>query len=246
MATSPRGMVFVSGGRFRMGFAGLLQRGAAGPRGRGRRLLDGRAPGHGRRVPAFVRPPATSRSRSGRSTPPTTRTPTRTCSSPARWSSSRRAARSTRRLPELVGVRAGRDWRHPEGPESDVDDAGAPPGRPRRVEDAAAYAAWAGKELRPRRSGSSRPAAASTAATFTLGRRVHARWQADGEHVAGRVPLPEHGSTRLRGHRRRSGRSRPTATASSTWPATCGSGPTDFYSRRDRRARLLRARATRA
>ena len=34
------------------GFGGLLPGGAAGPHGVGRRVLDGRAPGHGRRVPA--------------------------------------------------------------------------------------------------------------------------------------------------------------------------------------------------
>jgi sulfatase modifying factor 1 len=41
----------------------------------------------------------------------------------------------------------GADWRHPEGPDSTIDDRGGHPVVHVAYEDAAAYAAWAGKEL---------------------------------------------------------------------------------------------------
>ena len=58
-----------------------------------------------------------------------------------------------------------------------------------------------------------------------LGRRVRAQGPDDGQHLAGRVPLAEPADRQVRGHLAGQGRSRPTATACSTWPATSGSGP---------------------
>ena len=49
-----------------------------------------------------------------------------------------------------------------------------------------------------------------------LGRRVHAGRTPDGQHLAGRLSVPEHASGRLRAHLARSPPSRPTATASTT------------------------------
>jgi formylglycine-generating enzyme len=50
-------------------------------------------------------------------------------------------------------------WERPEGPESDVYTRGRHPVVHVAHKDAAAYAAWAGRRFRPRRSGSTRPAA---------------------------------------------------------------------------------------
>ena len=49
-----------------------------------------------------------------------------------------------------------------------------------------------------------------------LGRRVHAGRTPDGQHLAGRLSIPEHASRRLRAHLARSPPSRRTATASTT------------------------------
>ena len=57
-----------------------------------------------------------------------------------------------------------------------------------------------------------------------MGRGVRPQGQDDGEHVAGRVPVAEPAGRTVSRARRRSRPSRRTVTASSTWPATSGSG----------------------
>ncbi len=52
----------------------------------------------------------------------------------------------------------GASWRHPWGPDSDVDDRADHPVVQVAYPDAAAYARWAGRRHRPRPSGSTRPA----------------------------------------------------------------------------------------
>ena len=130
------------------GIRGLLSRGATGPRGHGRRVLDGRAPGHRRRVPS-VREGDRSRHAGGAPARPggLSGRRSRRCSCPERSSSTRRAARSTstttatggRTSPAPAGctprARKRHEWPRP-APRTHV-----------AWEDVEAYARWAGKEL---------------------------------------------------------------------------------------------------
>ena len=81
-------------------------------------------------------------------TPPTTRTPTRSCSSPARSSSSRAAAPWPSTTTATGGPTCpGACWRRPEGPGSDTYTRARHPVTHIAYEDAVAYAEWAGKAL---------------------------------------------------------------------------------------------------
>ena len=68
---------------------------------------------------------------------------------------------------------------------------------------------------RPRRPGQQ---------ALCLGRRSSRPTPHPRQHLAGRVPVQEHGRRRLRAHHARSRPSRPTAMACTTCPATSGSG----------------------
>ena len=77
----------------------------------------------------------------------------------------------------------GADWGHPLGPESSLHGRERHPVVHIAFEDAEAYAAWAGKEVPPRRNGSTPPGAAWTApsspgATSSLPRE--SRWRTPG------------------------------------------------------------------
>ena len=85
--------------------------------------------------------------RSARSTRPTTPTPTRSCSCPARSSSAPPAGRSTSRSRAWWHYVPGACWHRPDGPGSDTYTRGRHPVTQVAHEDAAAYAAWAGKAL---------------------------------------------------------------------------------------------------
>ena len=88
----------------------------------------------------------------------------------------------------------GASWRHPEGPDSTIDGRQNEPVVHVAFEDAAAFAAWAGKDLgvcRPRRAGR---------CGLLLGRRLHAGRPLDGQHLAGRVSLAEPRAGWLSGH----------------------------------------------
>ena len=142
-------MAWIPGGTFRMGSGGLLPRGAAGPPGLCRRVLDGRAPSHQRQVPPLRRGHRLRHRRRAAARPrgipgrrPELLVPgSLVFRKPA-------GPVDLRRLPQLVGVRA-------RGP---LAASAADPARPSKglashpvvhvaYEDVEAYAAWAGKEL---------------------------------------------------------------------------------------------------
>ena len=106
-------------------------------------------------------------------------------------------------------------WKRPGGPGRRSTDATAirssrwPSRTPRPTPPGPA------RSFRPRPSGSTRPAAASRGG-LRLGRRALPGREAGGEHLAGLLPVGEPEARRLRRAPRRSGASRPTATASST------------------------------
>ena len=67
--------------------------------------------------------------------------------------------------------------------------------------------------------------APSVKRSLCLGQRIHPAGPADGQHLGEAVPARQHRRRRPSRHLRRSAASRPTATASTTWPATSGNGP---------------------
>ncbi len=95
------------------------------------------------------------------------------------------------------------------------------------------------RSCRRRPSGSSPPAAGSRARIYAWGDELAPGGKRDGEHLARGVPLAEPRARRLRAHLARSARSRRTATASSTWPATSGSGRATGSRRATRRRSAL-------
>ena len=132
-----------------MGSRGLLPGGAAGASGAGSAGSGEAARGHGRGLPA-LRGDDRSRHRrpSARPHVPTTRTSTPRCSCRARWSFSGSADPSTcDDHARVVGVRPGRELAAPKGPEIRHLHPRPHPVTHVTYADAAAYAAWAGREL---------------------------------------------------------------------------------------------------
>ena len=145
---NPKNMVWIPGGEFLMGSERLLPRGEAGSQGDGRRILDGPAPRHRGGVPPVHQGHRSChdggddpgrRGLSGR--------PARAagCRVPGVHPSG--TTREPRRLPGLVVVGAGAQWRHPEGPGSTLHGLDRHPVTHVAYSDAVAYAAWAGKAL---------------------------------------------------------------------------------------------------
>ena len=189
------------------------------------------------------------------------RTPTRR-SFPARRRRTWSPARSSSRPPpqpvpldnhfQWWSYVPGADWRHPEGPESSDSRARevsrsctSPTTTPWPTRSGPASA------CRPRPSGSS-PRAAAWPASPTPGATSSSPAGSGMANICqGQFPVQGHRRGRLRRHRAGRAVSRPTATASTTWPATSGSGARLVSPRllrdsgRGRRRRAQSARARR-
>ena len=152
----------------------------------------------------------------------------------ARWSSSATPRPvDLRRVPQLVALRARRTVAAPEGPGSAPSAATATrsPRSPTRTRPPTRRGR--ARSCRPRPNGSSPPGAGSTArstpgatSSRPKGRMMANTWQ-------GEFPWQNLRTTATRG-RRRSRSFPPTATACSTWPATCGNGRPTSTLRRTR------------
>ena len=199
------GMVWIPGGTFLMGSDDHYPEEAPAHQVTRRRLLDGRAHGHQRGVrPVREEDPATS---------PSPSAPPDPADYPGAAPELLVAASVVFRQPTRPVVLdnpynwwtyvPGANWRHPQGPGSSVKRLPDHPVVHVAWEDVEAYAA-VGRQgaadrgrvgvRRPRRPGRRH---------LRLGRRAHARRPVDGEHLAGRVPPPEHRRRRPHGHRTR-------------------------------------------
>ena len=146
-ARPPKNMVWIPGGAFAMGSEDFYPEERPVHDGRGRRLLDGRAPGHRRGVPP-VREGHRARHRRRAAPGPARlpRTPT-----PSSWCPGSLVFTPPVGPVRLDDFRAwwswtpGAQWRHPEGPGSTLHGRELHPVTHVAYEDAAAYAAWAGQ-----------------------------------------------------------------------------------------------------
>ncbi len=218
-------MVFVAGRDVPHGLGSALRGGGPGPSGRGRRA-SGSTPRRSRmrRSPRSWTTPATSRSPSARSTRPTSRTPRPRTSCRARWSSAARPVRSTCGTSPVVGLDAERVLERIRRVRARPSTAAAASGRARRLRGRRALRRRGpARRCRPRPSGSTPHAAASTArrspgATSRIA-DGRASWPTTGTATSPGDPRDGYARTvpgRLLPGQRLS--------ASTTWPATSGSG----------------------
>ena len=139
-----------------------------------------------------------SPSRRSRPTRRTIPAPCRTCCMRARLCSARRIIRSISiDFSQWWAFKPRATWRRPYGPGSSIKGLDDHPVVHVAYADAAAYAAWAGKDLPTEAEWEFAARGGLDQAEFAWGDEFTPGRPPDGQHLAGRLSVPEHASRRL-------------------------------------------------